>query len=330
MATMQAPDIVRLMYVELVVTDLARAREFWVDLLGLHVTEETPAEMWLRGHAEAIHHNVILTEGPVASCAALGYRVRSEADLDLGIAWFEARGCGVRDLPAGARTGVGRTVRVEDPLGFTLDLVFEMDKAERLLRRWDLHRGAMISRIDHANLVVPDAQAAHDLYADLGFRLAETIEGPDHLYAAWMFRKPTVHDTAFTEGPGPLLHHVGFDVGERNNILNLADSIASQNLTCIERGPGRHGVSAAFYLYMLDPDGHRAEIYTTDYFTGDPDFEPLRWDVEDPRRRDYWGGQVADSFFNHAMPVLDLDGEEVKTEEPGHVGEIVVGADGLG
>src|SRR5262245_58377781 len=31
-----APDIVRTAYVDLVVTDLARARAFWVDLVGFH------------------------------------------------------------------------------------------------------------------------------------------------------------------------------------------------------------------------------------------------------------------------------------------------------
>ena len=38
--TVPAPDIVRCAYLELVVTDLAKSREFYVDLLGLHVTEE--------------------------------------------------------------------------------------------------------------------------------------------------------------------------------------------------------------------------------------------------------------------------------------------------
>ena len=30
---------------------------------------------------------------------------------------------------------------------------------------------------------------------------------------------------------------------------------------CIERGPGRHGVSNAFYLYLRDPDGHVVELF---------------------------------------------------------------------
>ena len=330
MGSVQAPDIVRLQYVELVVTDLGAARDHWVEALGLHITEETNSSMWLRGLAEAVHHNVVLTLGESAGCAAIGFRVRSDDDLDLALAWYEERGCATEDLPAGSRVGVGRTVRVEDPLGFTVDFVREMKPAERLLRRWDLYRGAEISRIDHVNLVVPDVQSAHDLYCELGFGLSETIESPDHLYAAWMFRKPTVHDVAFTEGEGPRLHHIGFDVGAQANVIRLADALSARGLDSIERGPGRHGVSAAFYLYTRDPDAHRVEVYTTDYFTGDPDFEPLRWDVEDPRRRDYWGGNVVSSFYTDASAVFDLSGDEVKTEEPAEPGETIVGADGLG
>jgi len=36
------PDIVRAAYAELVVTDLARARAFYVDVLGFVVTESGP------------------------------------------------------------------------------------------------------------------------------------------------------------------------------------------------------------------------------------------------------------------------------------------------
>jgi hypothetical protein len=32
-----------------------------------------------------------------------------------------------------------------------------------------------------------------------------------------------------------------------------------------------------------------AEIYTSDYYTGDPGHPVLRWDVSDPRRRDFYG-----------------------------------------
>src|SRR6185312_783571 len=44
-------------------TDLARARWFWVDVLGFVVTESGPGALYLRGYDELTHHNLILTEG---------------------------------------------------------------------------------------------------------------------------------------------------------------------------------------------------------------------------------------------------------------------------
>ena len=69
----------------------------------------------------------------------------------------------------------------------------------------------------------------------------------------------------------------------------------------IERGPGRHGVSNAFYLYLLDPDGHRIEIYTQDYYTGDPDNPVVTWDVHDNQRRDWWGNPVVPSWYTERV-----------------------------
>ena len=42
------PDIVRSAYATLVVTDLAEARRFWVDLLGFVVTYEDSRALYLR------------------------------------------------------------------------------------------------------------------------------------------------------------------------------------------------------------------------------------------------------------------------------------------
>ncbi len=63
------PDIVRAAYAELVVTDLARARAFYVDLLGFVVTLDTGTELYLRGYDELIHHNLILRAGPAPAAA---------------------------------------------------------------------------------------------------------------------------------------------------------------------------------------------------------------------------------------------------------------------
>ncbi len=328
------PDIVRSAYVDLVVTDLARARAWWVDLIGFHVQAEEPGALYLRGYEEFVHHSVVLRSGPAPACARMGFRVRSADDLDRAEKFFADRGCAVQRVPAGTTRGLGEAVRAVDPLGFTIELVHEMERVEPLLQRYDLRRGASINRLDHINIATPDVPAAHDHYRALGFGLSETIEdlSDGTLYAAWMFRKQTVHDIAFTLGSGPMLHHVAFAVPESRDILGLCDVIGARNEAhWIERGPGRHGVSNAFYLYLRDPDGHRIEIYTTDYFTGDPDHEPIRWDVHDERRRDFWANPIVPTWYEGSVGMLDLDGAPivVRDQDPTER-TVTVGADGLG
>ncbi len=325
------PDIVRSAYASLVVSDIEAARWFWVDMLGFVVSDEDADTLYLRGYDELTHHNLVLHRGARPALDYLAYRVRGDADLRRAVAWFEHLGCRTREYPAGTTAGIGASVRVEDPLGFTVELFAGADRPARLTQRYDLRAGAEPARIDHFNLVVPDVQVAFDYYASLGFGCSETIEDATTLYAAWMYRKQTVHDVAFTGGAGPRLHHLGFFVHESHNVLRTCDRFgAVHEEGRIERGPGRHGVSNAFYVYLRDPDGHRVELYTSDYFTGDPDHETLRWDVSDPRRRDFYGAEVIPSWYTEATSVLDLDGLVRPMVEMGQAAEVSVGADGFG
>ena len=324
------PDIVRSAYAELVVTDLARARWFWVDVLGFVVTESGPGALYLRGYDELTHHNLILTEGAEPAASRLAFRVRTPADLDRAVDFYDRLGCRTARMPAGTTPGVGVAVRAEDPLGFTVEFFHDSKAAGRLQQRYDLRRGAEVARLDHFNIVVPDVQAAYEYYRSLGFGLSETIEDDQTLYAAWMFRKQTVHDVAFTGGAGPRVHHLGFFAHESHQVLRTCDILGSLHEEGrIERGPGRHGVSNAFYGYLRDPDGHRVEIYTSDYYTGDPDHPVLRWDVSDPRRRDFYGHAVVPSWYTEATTVLDLGGNPRPATKPHQVLESAVGADGF-
>ena len=262
--------------------------------------------------------------------ARLAYRVRTGVDLDLAEAFFAALGSR-HGAGAGRGTpGVGQMVRAEDPLGFTVEFFFDATYVERLQQRYDLRRGAEPARLDHFNIVVPDVRAAYEYYTSLGFGLSETIEDERNLYAAWMFRKQTVHDVAFTGGDGPRLHHLGFFAHESHQVLRICDILGSLHEEfLIERGPGRHGVSNAFYVYLRDPDGHRVEIYTSDYYTGDPGHPVLRWSVRDPRRRDFWGHPVVPSWYTEATAVLDLDGHPRSLLAEKQPAEVTVGADGF-
>lgn len=323
------PDIVRSAYAELIVTDLDQSRRFWADVLGFVVTHESSDALYLRGYDELTHHNLVLRAGSTAAAGVLGFRVRSARDLASAEAFYAALGCRTARMPADATPGIGEAVRAEDPLGFTVEFFADATHPERLQQRYELRHGAEVARLDHFNIVVSDVHSAYEYYSSLGFGLSETIEDDQTLYAAWMYRKQTVHDVAFTGGAGPRLHHLGFFAHESHNVLRICDILGSLRAQCcIERGPGRHGVSNACYVYLRDPDGHRLEIYTSDYYTGDPDHPVLRWDVRDPRRRDFWGNAVIPSWYSEATEVLDLDGRPRPVTEPAHTAEASIGADG--
>ncbi|MDJ0376305.1 3,4-dihydroxyphenylacetate 2,3-dioxygenase [Cryobacterium sp. PH31-L1] len=331
--TATPPDILRCAYMDIVVTDLAKSREFYVDILGLVVTEESDTEIYLRSFEEFIHHNLVLRQGPVAAVAAMAFRVRSPEDVDLAEAYYEELGCRTERRTEGFVKGIGDSVRVEDPLGFPYEFFFATTHVERLAWRYDLQGPGALVRLDHFNQVTPDVGRGRKYLEDLGFRVTEDIQDSDGVtYAAWLRRKDTVHDTALTGGNGPRMHHIAFSTHEKHNIIYICDKLgALRQSDLIERGPGRHGVSNAFYLYLRDPDGHRVEIYTQDYYTGDPDNPVVTWDVHDNQRRDWWGNPVVPSWYTDASLVLDLDGNPQPVIERTESSEmaVTVGADGF-
>jgi catechol 2,3-dioxygenase len=194
-----------------------------------------------------------------------------------------------------------RTLHATDSQGNPLEFYCKMTQAERILQRYGEYAGCHPQRIDHFNVFAYDVQASIDFYACLGFRLTEYAESEDaepKIAAAWMHRKGGVHDIAFTNGRGPRLHHFAYWVPGVLNVIQLCDAMATTGyLANMERGPGRHGLANAFFLYVRDPDGHRLELYTSDYLTVDPDFEPIRWSLRDPRRQTLWGTPAPRSWF---------------------------------
>jgi catechol 2,3-dioxygenase len=309
-------DILRAAHVELLVSDLEASLAFYEGLLGLLVTERTPDAVYLRGWEEHLHHSLVLRRADQPAVDHLAFRVAETADLERLQREFEARGCPTRWVDTG-ETGQGRALRAQDPFGFPLEFFHEMDSVESYLQRFDQQRGAPVMRFDHVNLHVSDPEGAFAFWQELGFAVSEYIatDGADErITGAWLRRKPTVHDVALTTGTGPRLHHVGMWVSEPMGVLRACDQFAAAgHVGAIERGPGRHGVSNAFFVYLRDPDGHRIELYTCDYYTGDPDLPPKRWSVNDPSCRSFWGTRAPDSWYEESSAVLNLDGEPVAT-----------------
>lgn len=303
-------NIVRLSHVTYGVTDLAASKAFYVDTLGLQVTHEEAGALYLRALEERGHHSLVLQVSEQAAAGVIGFKVYDDPDLDKAAAFFEAEG---RPVEWVERPHMGRTLLTSDPFGIPLEFYADMDRLSPIHQHYSLYRGVKPLRIDHANMFSPDVDASVAFYNQMGFRVTEYTEDEEsgRLWAAWLHRKGGVHDIAFTNGQGPRLHHTAFWVPTPLNIIDLLDLMATTGyVDRIERGPGRHGISNAFFLYVLDPDGHRIELYCSDYQTVDPDHEPIKWDLKDPQRQTLWGAPAPKSWFENGtvfdgVPIRD-------------------------
>ncbi|KIX84560.1 3,4-dihydroxyphenylacetate 2,3-dioxygenase [Thermus filiformis] len=304
--------IVRVGFIELWVRDLEASLGFYRGLLGFRLERQEGRSAYLRGYEE-LEWSLKLTQAPFPAVRTLGFKVDGEEALEALLRWAEEEGLPHREE---ADWGRPRILRVQDPFGYPLAFYHRAEKLERVLQRYHEHRGPGILRLDHFNVFSPEVGEATRYYRErLGFRLTEYTEDEEgRLWASWLHRKGNVHDIAFTNGEGPRLHHFAYWLPDPMAILRAADILAGAVQTDrIERGPGRHGISNAMFLYLKDPDGHRIELYTSDYLTVDPDHPPLRWSLNDPRRQTLWGHRTPKSWFLEGSPLLSLEDAPLPT-----------------
>lgn len=308
--TNQNPPFVltRASHVSLGVSDLARSRAFYRDVIGLVVTDETDGAIYLRGLEEECHHSLILqlTDEPLAR--RVGIRVRSEADLLAAGTFLAEAGIDSRRVDAAHQ---GPTLHFRDPVGTLIELTASMSLVDRYMQEYHLHRAGAPQRLDHFQVVTHDVQAAADFWALLGMRVAEYTarDGGDELWGAWLEVKGNTHDLVFTNGRGPRLHHFAYTVPDATALIHAADVAGSLGFGDeIDRGPGRHGISNALFLYLRDPDQHRIELFTAHYQFIDQEARPRRWDISDPRRGQLWGMRASRRWFFEAT---EFEGEPV-------------------
>ncbi|MEM7440333.1 MAG: 3,4-dihydroxyphenylacetate 2,3-dioxygenase [Pseudomonadota bacterium] len=304
-------NTIRLSHIELVVTDLNRSKAFYTDMLGLQVTHQDATHVYLRAMEERGHHSVILLKGDAGRVNVCGFKLFGEDDLDKAQAYFSGLG---HQTSWVERPFMGRVLRTHDNHGIPIEFYATMDRLPNITQKYGLYHGVRPLRIDHFNYFSPDVDASIAFWNAFGFRTTEYTEDAEtgRCWAAWMHRKGGVHDVAFTNGVGPRLHHMAFWVGNPLHIIDLLDVMSTTGyVSHIERGPGRHGISNAFFLYIRDFDGHRTEIYSSDYQTLDPDHEPIKWDLKDPQRQTLWGAPAPRSWFEEGST---FDG--IATVEP--------------
>lgn len=300
-SNLQPPfNITRASHVVLTARDLAASRAFYCDVIGLVVSDEDRDTLYLRGLEEACHHSMVVRRAAEPKCQRIGFRVFTEEDLDRAMAHFLKEGIPAEWVEVPHQ---GRTLHFTDPVGVPFELCATMTNMPRLMQDFHRFRGGSPQRLDHYQIATHDVASATAFHTGLGFRITEYTASDDgkDLWGTWMQRKGNTHDLVYTNGRGPRLHHVAYTCPDTHDLIHACDTAGSLRYDdIIDRGPGRHGISNALFVYFRDPDGHRIELFNTHYQAIDIESEPIGWPLSDTRRSQIWGMPAGRRWFFEA------------------------------
>lgn len=276
--------IMRLGFVELQASELGDASNFYRDLLGLELTDQTSDALYFKCWDEYDHHSVVLRRAGGAGLVKIGWKLEREQDLDELEKKIESFGVRVRRVSRNQELAIGEAIIFEAPSGQTMMLYHEMTQLGRRVTPPEIlppTRGIAPLHLDHVviSAETPD-EMVRFLTAVLGFRVSEQVLDPEgHSFVSFLSRTNTPHDIAVAHGPQGKFHHLAFTVDDANEVRRAAELLA-KNEQRIEVPPSRHGITRGHTTYFRDVTGNRLETFAGGYATY-PDFPTITWEMKD-------------------------------------------------
>ena len=142
-------NISRLSHIELGVRDLSASFAFYVEILGLQVTDQNSNFIYLRGMEERGHHSLILKKSNISSCNVLGYKVFDEEQLDKAEFYFKSKEISTSWIE---RPYQGKTLLTTDIHGIPIEFYYQMERLPTIHQKYKLYNGVKPLRIDHFNV----------------------------------------------------------------------------------------------------------------------------------------------------------------------------------
>jgi len=248
---MTAPiRVTRLAHLEINVSDLDRASEFYNDRWGLDLAEEHGGRRYFRSDTPDFH-TLVMSTGAVGldhvSLVVADSEELKRAEDVLGNSGAEV----VLPVSTGVEPGIGSLLRFRDPNGLLVELVADVEERHEGYGMRDVKpRG-----LDHIVLRVTDFEGSKRFYESvLGFRLSDETDG----VMAFMRCNQNHHSLALVNSDHASLHHVAFTVDDWPTLAQGVKSLGDAGV-CRIWGPGRHGPGNNLFSYFLDPDGHILE-----------------------------------------------------------------------
>jgi catechol 2,3-dioxygenase len=284
--------VIRLAHIEVGVSDLERAREFYVGVLGFVEAQRTADALHLRASHDFDVWSLKLTRAEGPGMFSMGLRVSDPSELESLANLHERLGLQHVALPAGFEPGRGEGLRVQTASGHVVDFHHEIDEIAVYgddgvpslpMRRPGALVGVPPLTLDHVNLRVLDLTESVAYWADkeLGFSVSEQANDANgRIWRAWMRRRRQTHEIALGEHEHAGMHHFAYTVSDATSLIRTSDLLADAGYA--ERQElvvGRHGATNALTMYFLDPDGNRIELFANDY-RRDLDRPTIVWDFE--------------------------------------------------
>lgn len=305
------PRVHNLHHVELLTPRIEESLDFFTRVLGLHETHREGQSVYLRTSGEFARYSTILTEAEKPGLGHTGWQVAEPGHVEGWARRFEKAGVAHERLAAGTHVGQGDTVKVETPFGHTTELFYDFERLESPTPSKLLSQpmrfpapGIGARRLDHVNITAADVDRARDWYVEtLGFHLREAARTPDGDIGVWLSVTSQVHDLAIMRdglGEQGRLHHVAYSLDTPEGILRATDILVDEGAK-IDTGPGKHGLTQAFFIYVFEPGGNRVELFSGGYPIHGPDWQPVIWDGANIQQAIVWfGGELPASFFEVA------------------------------
>ncbi|MFC2949720.1 VOC family protein [Virgibacillus sediminis] len=312
---MNIPEIAKLGHVALETTDMEKSLWFFKEVIGLEETETKDGVVYLRAWGDFEHHTLSLKKGNEPRVDHIGWKAKRPEDVALFAELLGETGTAVEWVEPGEEAGQGMAIRFQLPSEHTFEIYFEMEKTpadeprksilkNQTYQSW--RKGVSPRRIDHVNILTSaDARVITDFLANkLGFKMREYVKAPDEsLVGAWMSVTNLVHDIAVSHDPqSPTpnqIHHMSYWLDDSRDLLRAADILSENGIKFA--GPGKHGISQAMYIYVMDPgSGLRVELFTGGYLIFEPDWEPIEWTIDEMDVGfTVWGVQMDNKLENN-------------------------------
>ncbi|QJU55302.1 VOC family protein [Herbiconiux sp. KACC 21604] len=285
--------ITRVGSITLDVPDLAASTAFFVDKVGLDVTDDDGSTAFLR--AADRHHDLMLQQSATDETALRHLNLEVEGDLAEHVATAVA--AGAIDIGPISHAGVAEAHVLEIPFGYAVKLYRGMETvpapaAVALERPF---------RFSHFNIAVPEVAPMMEFFtAAFGLLPSDWIGSREDPFLAWLhcpvFNAPH-HGVAVLKGD-PRLHHIAFDYGTLPGLVGRVDNYVDDEHYLVW-GLGRHGTGGSVFAYTEDASDLLVELDTGMISIGDDPrwTHPRVWSLEDQRAVDEWGSAIPERWL---------------------------------